>query len=79
LLMEQLPTGCSIELFYKMNKAGGWTRAYAANGDASYSTTNGKKAVFRIGAEGDIFEHKILLTPSFNLTPTVLRSRTYFD
>jgi len=79
IFMEILPAGCSIELFYKMNRSEGWTRAYTANGDASYSTTNGKKATFRIGAEGDIFEHKILLTPSFNLTPTVLRSRTYFD
>lgn len=79
IFMEALPAGCSVEYFYKMNKSEGWTRAYTADGEVSYTRTNGKKATFRIGAEGDVFEERIILNPSFNLTPTVLRSRTYFE
>jgi hypothetical protein len=79
VFMESLPAGTSIEMFYKMNKATEWTRAYLANGEAAYSTTGGKKAVFRIGEEGDIVEYKLLLTPTSNTSPTVLRVRVYFD
>lgn len=79
IFMEALPAGCSIEYFYRMNRAEGWTRGYTVNGQVSYSVTNGKKATFRIGAEGDVYEEKLLLTPSFNTSPTILRSRTYFE
>lgn len=79
ILMEQLPAGCSIEYFYKVDHASGWTRGYTADGNATYDITNGRKATFVIGTSGDVFEEKIVLNPSFNLTPTVLRSRTYFN
>lgn len=78
VFMDQLPAGCSIEFFYQRNKTGEWVRAYTADGNASYSTTNGKKAVFRIGAEMDIYEPKLVLNPSFNNTPEIFRIRTYF-
>jgi len=79
IFMEPLPSGTSIELFYKVNHATDWTRAYTVNGDASYSTTDGKKATFRLGCEGDVWEEKIILTPSGNTSPVVLRSRVYFN
>lgn len=79
IFMESLPSGCSIEFHYKMNKASSWTQANVADGGTSFSTTGGKKAVFRIGAEGDIFEEKIVLNPTSNTSPTVLRSRNYFE
>jgi hypothetical protein len=79
ILMEALPSGCSIEFYYKMNKTSSWTLAYTGSGAGSYSNTGGKKATFRIGAEGDIFEKKIVLNPSGNTSPVVLRSRTYFE
>ena len=78
IFMEPLPTGCSIEFWYKMNHATNWTQAYTADGNLSFSSTDGKKATFRIGAEGDVFEEKIVLNPSFNTTPKILRSRAYF-
>lgn len=79
IFMESLPVGCSILYFYKMNHASTWTQAYTADGNQSYSVTNSKKATFRIGEQGDVFEEKIVLNPSGNTTPTILRSRTYFQ
>jgi|TARA_R100000049_G_C1945420_1_gene90424 hypothetical protein len=79
IFMEALLVGCSIEFHYKMNHAANWTQAYTADGNLSFSSTGAKKAVFRIGEEGDVFEKKIVLKPSGNTTPEVLRSRAYFD
>ena len=79
VFMEALPVGCSIEFYYKMDHATNWTRAYTADGGQSFASTNGKKATFRIGEQGDVFEKKIVLNPSANTTPTVLRSIVYFN
>lgn len=79
IFMEPLHEGCSVLYFYKMNHASTWTQAYTAEGSQSYSKTNGTKGVFRIGEQGDIFEEKIVLMPSGNTSPVVLRSRTYFN
>lgn len=79
LLIESLPVGCSIMYFYKTDHASTWTQAYTADGAASFATTNAKKAVFRIGEQGDVFEEKIRLIPNGNVSPIVLRSRTFFQ
>lgn len=79
LFMEPLLVGCSVEYHYKLDHASSWTQAYTADGALSFSSTGGKKAVFRIGAQGDVFEEKIVLNPSGNTTPEVLRSRTKFS
>lgn len=79
LFMKPLPTGTSIEAFYKMNKSGDWVRAYTADGQLTYAVNGGKKAVFRLSAEGEIFEKKIILNPVGNLTPEIYRSRVYFN
>jgi len=78
LFMSPLPSGASVSFYYKMNKTGSWVQAYLANGTASYSVVSGKKAVFNIGAEGEIYEQKIVLTPTANSSAEIYRSRTYF-
>ncbi len=78
VFMEALPAGCSIAFYYKPNK-GDWTLAYCADGGSAFSSTGGKKAVFRIGAEMETYEPKIIMTPSGNSTPTIHRVRTYFN
>ena len=62
-----------------MNKTGSWIQATLANGTTTYSVASGKKAVFNIGAEGEIYEQKIVLTPTVNSSPEIYRSRTYFQ
>lgn len=78
LYMAPLPSGASVDFYYKINKTGEFVHAKTADGSTSYSTANGKKAVFRIGAEGEIFEPKIVLVPTANYTPEIYRVRIYF-
>lgn len=78
LYMAPLPTGCSVEFWYRVNKNGSFVQAKVADGSTSFSTTGGKKAVFSISAEGEIFEPKVVLNPYLNTTPEIYRIRTYF-
>ena len=79
VFMEALPDGCQVQFYYQLNKSGSWTQAYTVDGQASYSTAGGKKATFRVGEEADVYEPRIVLTPTWNTSPEVLRIRTYFD
>lgn len=73
-----LPSGCTISFWYKINKASSFTQATLADGSSSFTTTNGKKAVFRIGAEGEIFEPRLVLSSYGNTCPEVYRIRVNF-
>ena|SRR3990167_2933072 len=77
--MDALPLGCSVYFYYQKNKSGSWVQCNTADGSAAYSSTGGKKAVFRIGEEMDIYEPRILMTPSANTTPEIFRIRTFFE
>lgn len=79
LFFDPLPSGSSLQFWYRVNKNGSFVRAYTADGNASYSTANGKKATFLIGAEGEVFEPKIVIVPTGNSSPEVHRIRTYFN
>jgi len=79
LLFEPLPSGASLEFWYKINKTGDFIQAKTANGNSQFSVANAKKAVFRIGAEGDIFEPRVVLNPTGNSTPEIHRVRVYFN
>ena len=79
LFMKPLPEGCSVQLQYKMNEAGAWFAAYQADGTTAYSTVSGKKKAFQIGAEGEIFEPRVVLNPLGNETPEIFRIRCYFE
>lgn len=79
LFMKPLPSGCSVEFHYKLNKTGSFVQAKLGDGSTSYSTTSGQKAVFIIGEEAEIYEPKIVLNPSGNTTPEIYRARIYFD
>lgn len=79
LFMAPLPSGASVEFWYKLNKTGAFVQAKTADGSTSYSTANGKKVVFRIVAEGEIFEPRVVLNPTSNSSPEVHRIRVYFS
>ena len=79
VFMDALPVGCSVAFYYQKNKSGTWVQANLADGGVAYSSTGGKKAVFRIGEEMDIYEKRIIMTPSGNTTPTIFRIVTYFS
>lgn len=79
LFMAPLPSGASVEFWYKLNKTGAFVQAYTADGDTDYDVANGKKATFRIMAEGEIFEPRVVLNPTGNSSPEVHRIRVYFE
>jgi len=79
VFMSALPAGTSVEFHFKRNKGDDWTQALTTDGNSNYSIEGGKKAVFSIGAEMDIYEPRLVLNPSGNNTPEILRIRTYFD
>lgn len=79
VFMDELPVGCSVYFYYQKNKNGTFVQANTADGNEAFTTTGGKKAVFRIGAEMDVFEPRLVLVPSGNTTPEIFRIRTYFN
>ena len=79
LFMKPLPSGCSVQFWYQINKTGGFVQAKVADGNNAFTTASGKKAVFSIACEGEIFEPKIVLVPSANTCPEVYRARIYFN
>jgi hypothetical protein len=79
LFMAPLPANTYVQLWYKMNKTGSWQQARTPSGLYNFNIENAKKATFSISAEGEIFEHKIVLHPSGNTAPEVYRSRVYFS
>ncbi len=78
VFMEPLPNGASVQMYYKMDHASTWTQAYTADGNSQFSTANGRKAVFRLGAQGEVYERRFVLNPVGNLAPEIIRDRTYF-
>jgi len=79
LLFDPLPDGASLEFWYKINKTGNFVRAKTADGNNAFSVADAKKAVFRIVADGDIFEPRVVLNPTGNSSPEVHRVRVYFN
>jgi hypothetical protein len=79
LYFDKLPNGTSIELWYRVDKTGSFVRARVDDGQNSFATANKQKAVFLIGADGQVFEPKVVLNPTGNYTPEVYRIRVYFN
>ena len=78
LLMKPLPAGTTVQFWYKLNDMDPYIQAYTADGQSAYTTTDGRIAVFRIAASGQIFEPRIVLTPNGNDTPEIYRVRVLF-
>lgn len=74
-----LPSGTNIQFWYRIDKNGSFVQAKTLDGATSYLKTGGKKAVFSISQKGDIFEPRVVLTPSGNVTAEAHRIRVYFS
>lgn len=79
LFMKALPSGAAVEFWYRTDKTGSFVQAYTDAGTLQYTYATGKKAVFRIGAQGEIFEPRVKLIPINNETPEIHRIRVYFE
>lgn len=79
LFMKPLPSGCAVEFWYRVDKNGEFVQARTAStGNLQYTYATGKKAEFRINANGQIFEPRIKLIPYGNETAEVYRGRVAF-
>lgn len=79
LIFDPLPSGSSIELWYRIDKTGDFIQALTSEGATSFSIASAKQALFFINANGQVFEHKVVLNPTGNSSPEVHRIRTYFN
>lgn len=79
IFLEPLPSGASLQFKYKMNKTGDWIVATQEDGSESFTNTGETIAVFNIGAEGDIFEFQLTITPTGNTSPEVHKINVYFE
>jgi hypothetical protein len=57
----------------------GWFQCNLQGGATSFSTESSREAVFLVGDTAKIFEYKLILNPSGNNTPEVLKTEVFFD
>jgi len=69
LVTDTLPTGCSIDCYFKLKDDTSWTQAMIAENVTTFTT--GSNPVFRCGILGKVFEFKLVLTSSANTSPVV--------
>lgn len=74
LTMAALPAGCSVEVYRRMDKASDWSQCNMEGGGTLFDTAGGTEAVFLIGDKGRIFELKIVLHPTGNITPEIYKA-----
>lgn len=79
LWMAPLPTGSSIEYYYRLNKTGNYIKAKTALGDDAHDVVGSQQAIFSVAGAGEVYEHKIVLIPSGNTAPEIFRERVFFD
>jgi hypothetical protein len=85
LTTAPLPTGCSIELWRRVDKVEtggdgeGWYQCNIEGGTLTYSTVGGTEATFLIGDKGKYLELLVVLNCSGNSTPEVYKIQSFFS
>ncbi len=88
LIMTPLPSGTSISVKYKADKAtiggdssagAGWTYALTGSGATTFSEANAVEAIFNISKPANTYEVGLELNPSVNDTPEILAITTYIS
>lgn len=88
LIMKPLPSGTSVSVRFKTDKAStggdssagaGWRYAFTGSGATSFSTTTAVEAIFSIGVPANIYEVGVDLTASGSDTPEIDSIVTYVD
>ena len=79
LNLDPLPTGCSIDCYYELDKSGTFIQAKLEGNTASFSTVGGTEAVFLVGEKAKIFGVELVLHPSVNTTPEIYQVEVLFE
>lgn len=78
ITFDPLPNGSSIEFYYKMDSTGDFIQAETTEQADSFGNANATEAVFQIGADGDIYEPRVVINPVGNLSPNIKTIQTLF-
>jgi hypothetical protein len=79
LIMSPLPSGASVAVKVKADKASSWTNLKTADGQTTYTTANSTDAVFLLDVNAKILEIGVTLTPTGNTSPEVLAIIIYVE
>lgn len=71
LFCKPLVAGTSLEFWYKTNKNGDFIQAKMQGNVAQFTNTGETRAVFNVQVSGDIFEPRVVLNPTGNISPEV--------
>jgi len=69
LITDTIPTGCSIECYYKLKDDIAWVQANISDGITACIT--GSSPLFKCGILGKVFEFKIVLNSNGNTCPVI--------
>lgn len=73
ITMKDLPSGCSVNVIYKPNRATTWIYADVANGEGTtYAVEGSNEAEFIISENAKVFETGVILNPSGSNTPEII-------
>jgi len=78
LYMKPLPANCAVEFWYRMDKVGDFVQATLPDGTLQYTIAGSQKAVFALGAKGEIYEYRVKLIPYRNDCPEIFRVKNLF-
>lgn len=79
LIISPLPSGCSVGVQYKADKASSWTTALTPDKQTNFSVANATEAIFYIGKPAKMMEIAVTLNPNANNTPEVLSVVCYLE
>lgn len=79
VFMKELPQGCYIQFWYKVDRNSSFTQAKSLDNLLNYNTTGEKKAIFSLKTTGEIFEPRVLLHPYGNVGPEVYKIKINFS
>lgn len=92
--MTPLPSGCSVELWRRLDKVesggtdytgsstglnDGWFQCSTQEGTGSFSTDGGTEAVFNLGDKARVLELRVVLNCTGNYSPEVYRVQSFFN
>ena len=79
IFLSALPSGASVGVKYRVNKASAWISAQLDGDTTLLSVADAVKATFLIGAVGDVIEVQVTITPTSNTSPEIHRFNLYFN
>jgi len=78
LVMKALPDGASVKVKYRVNKSPVWIPATLGDGSETFDVAGETKAIFNVGAKGEIYEVRVELYPCDNTSPEIISINNYF-